>query len=564
MPQILTTWIRRTWPFAFVCACAASPPRGLDTPPTQAGVLPGLVEALKLQPPDAGLPDPVSAEDTPLFRQAAQVDRLLKGLASPEETKALTQECRKKRVKNPFCPIVRDAKRLKSFFEETERPYKFREPTPKEPMAPQIVDGNVVNYAKLKKADVDNLLPGFKTLTPEALTIVKAKALSSAGCPDNAAIALAATLEDGMPSKVDPKEVAALYAKVGGCFPKRSANREHFLTRAGLLYYYSADYASAATVLARAEAQDALVGRPLYWLYRSRKALGETEKADQTLKKLFRQHPLSFHALMAALESGQAPETVFLHPPTPVKKRSKRVPWANAWFEDIETMKRFGFFASSERLTVWVSAKAKRLEPEVRLYLAEFGSPFFKVTRLTEIFIRRRPLMSTESFKLAYPLAYWPLMERNGMDLDPLLLLAVGRKESKFDPKAVSPANAQGLLQIHPDTGKRLTDGAALDLTNPYVNITVGAHYITELLKRLDGRLPWALAAYNAGEEAAHSWMVRFPSPDPILQIDLITFRETRNYVGFVLSNYYWYRRLYQPEKGQPLDFLVPPEVARK
>ena len=162
--------------------------------------------------------------------------------------------------------------------------------------------------------------------------------------------------------------------------------------------------------------------------------------------------------------------------------------------------------------------------------------------------------MSTESFKLAYPLAYWPLMERNGMDLDPLLLLAVGRKESKFDPKAVSPANAQGLLQIHPDTATRLTDGAVLDLTNPYVNITLGAHYITELLRRVRGRFPWALAAYNAGEEAAHSWRARFPSPDPILQIDLITFRETRNYVGFVLSNYYWYRRLYQPDKGHPLE----------
>ena len=168
--------------------------------------------------------------------------RLLKGLASPEEAKAVRQECLKKRAKNPFCPIVRDAKRLKAFFEETERPYRFREPSPRVPVPPEIVEGKITNYAKLRKTDVDNLLPAFKTLPPEGLLLVKEAALASKGCPDNAAIALAATLEDGMPSKVDPKEVAALYARVGGCFPKRSTNREHFLTRAGLLWFYAGDY----------------------------------------------------------------------------------------------------------------------------------------------------------------------------------------------------------------------------------------------------------------------------------------------------------------------------------
>lgn len=556
-------WIRRLLPIAFVCSCASAPP-GVSEGGEPVGRLPALVEALKLQPLDTAPPDPIAPEDSPLFRQAAALDRLLKGTATEDEARALKKECAAHRRKNPFCPIVRDAKRLKAFWEDNERPYKFREGAPKVPAVPVFEGGALTNYNALRKAEVDNLLAGFKPLPPEYLVAIKTKALAAKGCPDNAAIAIAATLEDGMPSLVNPREVASLYARVGTCFPRRATNREHFLTRAGLLWMFVGDYQPAEEVLSRVEGQDALVGRAPYWLYRARKALGDKAKADKALKRLFGQHPLSFHALMASMEGGHSPESDLLKPPTAAKKRSRRVGWANSWLENLERLKKFGFLTTTERLVFWISAKAARLEPEVRLYLSEFGSPLYKVTRLTELFIRRPSLMSVESFKLAYPLAYWPLMERNGMDLDPLLLLAVGRKESKFDPKAISPANAQGLLQVHPDTAKRLTGGSEVDLTNPYVNITLGAHYLTELLRRLDGKLHWALAAYNAGELATSSWMGRFPHPDPLLQIDLITFRETRNYVGFVLSNYFWYRKLYQPDKGNPLDSLVRPEVARK
>ncbi len=564
MQKFFATWIRRLWPLALLCACAASPPQGVDASPDQAGYLPDLVEALKNQPPEMNLPDPVTPEDTLLFRQAAQLDRLMKEQASDEEALTLKKECGKQRRKNPFCPIVREAKKLMAFWQENERPYRFKQATPLTPVAPELTDGTVSNYGKLQRTDVDNLLPAFKTLPPETLALVKTKVLAYNGCPDNAAIALAATLEDGMPNQVDAKEIAAIYAKVGACHAKRSNHRENFLTRAGLLWFYAGEYAAAEKVLAKVEAQDALVGRPSYWLYRARKALGDKTGAEKTLKRLWSQHGLSFHALMAAIENGQDPETLLLRASTVVKKRSRKVAWVNSWLGNIEILKRYGFLATSERLTLWVSAKAKRLEPEVRLYLSEFGSPFFKVTRLTEMFIRRPGLMSKESFKLAYPLAYWPLMERNGKDLDPLLLLAVGRKESKFDPKAISPANAQGLLQIHPNTAKRLTNAEVLDLTNPFINISFGAHYLSELLRRMEGSLLWTLAAYNAGEAAVQSWKARFPHPDPILQMDLITYRETRNYVGFVLSNYFWYRRLYQPDKPHPLESLVPPALAQK
>jgi soluble lytic murein transglycosylase-like protein len=564
MPKSTRTWIRRTWALAIVCSCATSAPREPDSPLQPTGALPSLVEVLKNPPPPFPPPDPVAPDDTALFQQAALADRLLKGEASAEEKAELKRACGKKNAKNPFCPIVRDLKRLSAFFDESEKPYQYREPAPRVPVVPIITEGRLTNLGQLQKADVESLLPGLKALDADSMALLKRTALSAVGCPPSLSIALAATLEDGMPSQVDPKEIAALYGQAAPCYSKRSPNREHFLTRAGLLYLFAGDFKAAEKVLAKVSPQDALIGRAPYWLYRARKAQGDSAGAESARKRLWSQHSLSFHALMAALESGQSPETVFLKPPTAAKKRSKRSGWANRWLEALEHLKHYGFLTSAERLTFWISARAKHLEPEVRLYLAEFGNPLYKVTRLTELFIRKRPLMSVASFKLAHPLAYWPLMERNGIDLDPLLLLAVGRKESKFDPKAISPANAQGLLQVHPNTAKRLTGGADVDLTNPYVNITLGAHYLSELMKRAQGRLPWALAAYNAGEDAARSWLARFPHPDPLLHIDLITFRETRNYVGFVLTNYYWYRRLYQPDKGHPLEGLIAPEVARK
>ena len=108
--------------------------------------------------------------------------------------------------------------------------------------------------------------------------------------------------------------------------------------------------------------------------------------------------------------------------------------------------------------------------------------------------------------------------------LQPALLRAIIAVESAFNPKAVSRAGAQGLMQLHPKTARRYGVGDAFD---PEQNVRAGARYLSDLLHRYDNNLELALAAYNAGEDAVDRYGRQIPP-----------YRETREYVPAVLRLY--------------------------
>ena len=123
--------------------------------------------------------------------------------------------------------------------------------------------------------------------------------------------------------------------------------------------------------------------------------------------------------------------------------------------------------------------------------------------------------------------------------LDPLLVKAVIKQESNFNSRNVSPAGAQGLMQLMPDTARELGVKNSFD---PTQNVQGGAKYLKQMLDLFDGSLPQALAAYNAGPNAVRKYG-QVPS-----------YKETRNYVRQVLKDYDSLRvgRLiaFQDEKG--------------
>jgi soluble lytic murein transglycosylase len=131
--------------------------------------------------------------------------------------------------------------------------------------------------------------------------------------------------------------------------------------------------------------------------------------------------------------------------------------------------------------------------------------------------------------------------------VDPLLLVAMARQESLFDPAAVSPAGARGVLQLMPATAT-LVAGRSVDtaaLHDPSYNIGLGAQYFDGLLQRFGGRIVPAVAAYNAGPDAVDRWLARSAGVEGDQFVERITYRETRDYVKAVLRNYRTYHLLY-------------------
>lgn len=153
-----------------------------------------------------------------------------------------------------------------------------------------------------------------------------------------------------------------------------------------------------------------------------------------------------------------------------------------------------------------------------------------------------------------YPLAYESYVRHYGkrFGVEPELICAIMREESTFRPSVVSPAEAVGLMQIIPPTAYRLAkelkeDGFVVDeLTNPMVNIKFGTWYLNQLLKMFDGEKIYAIASYNAGEDAVERWRKNSGNVDIEEFIEEIPYTETNKYVKKVLKSYWIYQRLYR------------------
>jgi soluble lytic murein transglycosylase len=142
-------------------------------------------------------------------------------------------------------------------------------------------------------------------------------------------------------------------------------------------------------------------------------------------------------------------------------------------------------------------------------------------------------------------------------NLPPGLLWAVMRQESGFDPDAVSPAHAVGLMQLMPDTARPIAEELALPrddarLTSPPYAIRVGARVLRKLLDQFHGSVPLAVAAYNGGADSVDRWASRAPGMQLDTFVERIPFKETREYVAKVMGNLARYGYLAQGEAGVP------------
>ena len=169
--------------------------------------------------------------------------------------------------------------------------------------------------------------------------------------------------------------------------------------------------------------------------------------------------------------------------------------------------------------------------------------------------------------KYNYPVIATPKIVNNKLMPKQEIVLAIIRQESEFDRKANSWAGARGMMQLMKYTAKIVAKQAKLPYSisrltqDPEYNINLGSHYIAGLILEYEGAYPFAIAAYNAGPKRVKYWKKINKNPqknqiDYVDWIELIKFKETRNYVQRVLENYNVYRYILEKKPIKMKNFF--------
>jgi len=298
--------------------------------------------------------------------------------------------------------------------------------------------------------------------------------------------------------------------------------------------------------------------RGLYWRARCLEARGQTRQADQIYRKLA-SGVSSYYAHMAERRlRGLGAATVRLAglgmpaptlpeiPPMPSMDPFHGTRWQHLRAAGVQSLARKELAA--------IAAGAPVGDPTWRAFLLAAWMRTDAYADALRAVWSWHDWSPSDRERVEYPLAFQEhvLEAANAQRIDPLFVLAVMRQESLFDPEVCSPAGACGLMQLMPQTARRVAPAVGLDpervdLFDPRTNILVGVRHLRELLD-LFGDQPFvALAAYNGGEEAARRWLARAHGLAPDEFVEEITYRETRDYVKRVWTHYLRYQQIYRP-----------------
>jgi soluble lytic murein transglycosylase len=354
-------------------------------------------------------------------------------------------------------------------------------------------------------------------------------------------------------------QAASAYKAVAARYPARAVACEA-LWRLGWLEYLRGDARSAEqTWLRLIELPGGRAWRPpaLYWAGRAKEQTAGSEAAATLYRRVLGEAPRSYYGLLAARRvtatAEAAPDPAIRLPADPREAIGDDPGFARA-----DLLRRLGLveFALQELEDV----VARAVGDPVRLY--GLSGVYIQEERyhLALRVLRRNFVAVAESGHSALPRAFWEMFYPFGWrqeiteasqraGLDPYFVAALVRQESSYDPRALSPAGARGLMQLMPRTAQMVAGHRGLPfreglLDDPGANIQIGAAFLAEQLREWsDPRL--ALAAYNAGPPRMRQWWQARRTNDIEAFVEQIPFDETRHYVKRVM--FYWeeYRRIY-------------------
>jgi len=289
--------------------------------------------------------------------------------------------------------------------------------------------------------------------------------------------------------------------------------------------------------------------RAAYWRGRAAEAMGDTARA-RAFYEAGAEHTTTFYGQLAAEKAGRP--LVIIPDPKPTSGDVVE-------FETRETTRALRLLAAAgERNLVRVFGLYLGETVESPLELAMLVDTLQSIDEqeVSLIAYRRGAQRGLILHERGYPLMTPPYVDGGA---ETAFVLAIVRQESQFDPRVRSHADARGMMQVIPPTGRDVARriGVPFDasrLYEPEYNMRIGSRYLGQMTNNFGGSYVMAAAGYNAGPGRPVQWIgfcgdPRDPNNDPLDFLECIPFAETRNYVMNVMSNVQVYRA--RLNKGQ-------------
>ena len=292
------------------------------------------------------------------------------------------------------------------------------------------------------------------------------------------------------------------------------------------------------------------LSRGAYWIGRTYKEINNKKKSEEWFKEASK-YLNTYYGQLAFLEIDSN-QLFSLESQNIVKEKYKKIFYKNTLIKNIRLLKELDKAKYSKHFLkhlamLNIDEGSEILAGQLAIEIGRYDY---------SIQIAKRASYEKRFYNdLNYPVIETPKIVNNKTMPKPEIILAVIRQESEFDQRANSYAGARGLMQLMTYTAKLVAKQAKLPYSksrlkdDPNYNIKLGSFYLAGLLEEYEGSYPFALAAYNAGPKRVKYWKKINGNPQKgkvsyIDWVELIKFKETRNYVQRVLENVNVYRYL--------------------
>ena len=298
--------------------------------------------------------------------------------------------------------------------------------------------------------------------------------------------------------------------------------------------------------------------KALFWQGQIQSLRGKTEDSKNTFKNLISIDPYSYYGLLAHYKLKQEIE---------INKNQPSFHDKNDFAGEFEVAKWLLSLGEEEDALNFLKFQSKKFQKDPQKHLKKWATLFYYMSQARHYFplfqmVGSLPRKEKTTFfynypELLFPLNYTTEIEKASslFNIEKEMIYALIRQESAWQPRAKSPADAFGLMQLRPFVAKSVAREHGIsykglfDLYQPEKNILLGTAFLKKQFKKYHSQFVPTMATYNAGRKVVEKWLGNNKTDDSLSFIESIPYQETRTYVRLLIRNFVFYKLLHHPHR---------------